>query len=136
MDAEARNRNLRRVLLVKIIITIFVWGLPAIAAPLTLLSILKLPVPLESIYLRLFGGAAIAWGIAYWFAYKDPVANRAMLQAGLVDNALPTIVVVWYGIIGAHTSLFLWISGLLTGFFFFAFLILMPKRAEQMSTSL
>ena len=100
--------------------------MPAFAAPMSLLSLLNLPTLVEPIYLRLFGGAAIAWGIAYWYAYKDPAKNVAVIKAGLVDNALPTIAVLWFGILGRHPSLFIWISGLLTGLFFFAFLILMP----------
>jgi len=127
MKNHIRVRYLRRVLVAKVIITIFVWGLPAFVAPLSLLSFLHLPVPIEPIYLRLFGGAAIAWGIAYWYAYKDPAANIAILKAGLVDNALPTVAVFGFGIMGYHSSLFLWISGLLTAFFFFAFLYLTPR---------
>jgi hypothetical protein len=135
MNEDLRMRSLRRVLLFKVFVTIVVWGLPALAAPLSLLEFLKLPVPLESIYLRLFGGAAIAWGVAYWFAYKEPSANRAILQAGLVDNALPTIVVAWYGITGGHSSVFMWISGLLTGFFFLAFLVLMPQASHKIASA-
>ena len=133
MNQETRIRYLRQVLIIKVVITIFVWGLPAFIAPMTLLSFLNLPVPVESIYLRLFGGAAIAWGVAYWYVYQDPVKNVAIIKAGLVDNALPTIAVFWYGIMGFHESVFIWISGLLTGLFFFAFLILMPREVRATS---
>ena len=128
MDNVTRVRYLKPILFIKIVLTIFVWGLPAFAAPLSLLEFLNLPVPLEPIYLRLFGGAATAWGVAYWFAYRDPVRNVGVLKAGLVDNALPTLAVLWFGLTVGISSLFIWISGALTGLFFLAFLILMPRE--------
>jgi hypothetical protein len=127
MAADHKLTLLRRVLLVKVVITIFVWGLPALLGPMSLLAILGIPVPQDPIYLRLFGGAATAWGVAYWYAYRDPQRNAAILKAGLVDNALPTLVIVLLGLLGRISSIFLWLSALLTGLFFLAFLLLMPK---------
>ncbi len=86
-----------------------------------------MPIPEDPIYLRFFGGAVTAWGVAYWFAYKDPLRNVAILKAGLIDNALPTLVIVYFGVTGGVSSVFIWISGLLTGLFFLLFLLLMPK---------
>lgn len=126
MSEHVRLVWLRRVLIVKVVITIAVWGLPALLGPLSLLSVLGLPIPQDPIYLRLFGGAATAWGVAYWYAYRDPRRNVAMLKAGLVDNALPTLVIVLLGLLGRISSAFLWLSAFLTGFFFLAFLLLMP----------
>jgi hypothetical protein len=130
MKNEVRIQYLKQVLFVKVILTIFLWGLPAFLAPNSLLSLLNLPVPVEPIYLRLFGAAAIAWGVAYWYAYKDPVRNVAILKAGLVDNALPTIAVIWFGVTGVHSSVFIWISGLFTGLFFLSLLLLIPRQVE------
>lgn len=127
MAADHKLTWLRRVLLVKVVITIFVWGLPALLGPMSLLAVLGIPVPQDPIYLRLFGGAATAWGVAYWYAYRDPQRNAAILKAGLVDNALPTLVIVLLGLLGRISSIFLWLSALLTGLFFLAFLLLMPK---------
>jgi hypothetical protein len=127
MAADHKLTLLRRVLLVKVVITIFVWGLPALLGPMSLLAVLGIPVPQDPIYLRLFGGAATAWGVAYWYAYRDPQRNAAILKAGLVDNALPTLVIVLLGLLGRISSIFLWLSALLTGLFFLAFLLLMPK---------
>ncbi|MBC7265095.1 MAG: hypothetical protein H5T64_12180 [Chloroflexi bacterium] len=119
---------LRRVLFLKVLITILVWGLPALLGPLPLLATLKIPIPADPIYLRLFGGAATAWGVAYWFAYKDPVRNAAIVKAGLIDNALPTLAIVYLGITSGISSAFIWISGLLTSLFFVSFLLLMPRE--------
>ena len=127
MDADKKLVWLRRVLLVKVLVTILVWGLPSLLGPLSLLAILQVPIPADPIYLRLFGGAATAWGVAYWFAYKDPVRNVAILEAGLVDNALPTLAILIIGLTGDISSAFIWISGLLTGLFFLSILLLMPR---------
>jgi len=131
MDADKKLAWLRRVLLVKVLVTILVWGLPSLLGPLSLLAILKVPIPADPIYLRLFGGAATAWGVAYWFAYRDPVRNVAILKAGLVDNALPTLAIMIIGLTGGISSAFIWISGLLTGLFFLSFLLLMPRGRDS-----
>lgn len=131
MGADFKLLWLRRVLFVKVFVTVFVWGLPALLGPLSLLAILKVPIPADPIYLRLFGGAATAWGVAYWFAYKDPVRNTAIVKAGLIDNALPTLVIVYLGITRGVSSAFIWISGLLTALFFVSFLVLMPREENR-----
>ncbi|GAB4430591.1 MAG: hypothetical protein Kow002_18970 [Anaerolineales bacterium] len=128
MVTDSRLVWLRRVLFTKVLITIFVWGLPALIGPFSLLAILKVPIPEDPIYLRLFGGVATAWGVAYWFAYKDPQLNVAIVKAGLVDNALPTLVIVFLGITVGISSAFIWISALLTALFFLLFLLLMPRE--------
>jgi hypothetical protein len=128
MAPDLRIIWLRRFLIVKILITIFVWGLPALIGPLSLLRILGLPTPEEPTYLRLFGGAVTAWGVAYCFAYKDPLRNVAILKAGLIDNALPTLAIFFLTVTGKISSVFLWVSGLLTGLFFVLLLLLMPRE--------
>jgi hypothetical protein len=124
---------LRRVLFVKILITILVWGLPALVGPLSLLAILGVPIPEDPIYLRFFGGAATAWGVAYWFAYRDPLRNVAIIKAGLIDNALPTLTIIFLGVTAGVFSAFIWISGLLTALFFLLFLMLMPREEKRLA---
>ncbi len=133
MKPENRIQWLRRVLFVKVVLTLFAWGLPALLGPMALLAVLKLPIPADPVYLRLFGGACTAFGVAYWFAYRDPVRNVAIIQAGLVDNGLITLVILFLGLTGRVTSAFLALSGLLTGLFFLLFLVLMP-RPERPAT--
>jgi hypothetical protein len=121
---------LKRVLIVKAFLTVFVWGLPALVGPMSLIEFFGLPIPADIIYLRLFGGAVTAWGVAYWLARKDPRRNVAIIQAGLVDNALPTLAIVIIGLTSGISSLFIWISAGFTGTFFLLFLILMPRRDQ------
>lgn len=133
MATDLKLLWLRRVLFVKVLVTILVWGLPALLGPLSLLAFLKVPIPAEPIYLRLFGGACTAWGVAYWFAYKDPVRNVAIVKAGLIDNALPTLAIVYLTLTAQVSSVFIWISGLLTGLFFLSFLVLLPRGKNRLA---
>jgi hypothetical protein len=100
-----------------------------------LLEFFKVPIPTDPIYLRLFGGAATAWGVAYWLAHRDPKRNVAIVKAGLVDNALPTITVVVIGLTSGVSSIFIWVSAIFTGIFFFLFLILMPSERKAQEES-
>jgi hypothetical protein len=87
MRASQRLDWLRRVLLVKVVLCFLVWGLPALPAPPTLLPWFGLTIPEDPIFLRLFGALAIALGVAYGYAYQDPVKNAAIVRVGVVDNA-------------------------------------------------
>ena len=70
MTTDLRLIQLRRVLSVKTIVTIFIWGLPALIGPLSVLAILGIPIP-EDPYLS----ETLRWvpgmGV-YRFAYEDP----------------------------------------------------------------
>lgn len=130
MTTDLKLIWLRRVLFVKVLLTLFAWGLPALLGPLSLLAILRVPIPEDPIYLRLFGGACTAFGVAYWFAYRDPVRNVAIVKAGLADNGLITLVILSLGLAGKMSSAFIWLSGFLTGLFFLLFLLLMPRQEQ------
>ena len=100
---------------------------------MSLPAFLKLPIPADRIYLRLFGGACTTFGVAYWFAFKDPVRNAAIVKAGLADNGLITLVILFLGLMGRVSRAFILVSGLLTGLFFFLFLLLMPREEEPVA---
>jgi hypothetical protein len=117
---------LRRVLLLKVVLCLLAWGLPALWASPTLLAWFGLTVPEDPLFLRSFGALAIAIGVAYWYAYRDPLRNVAILRVGVVDNALATLVVVFTALTSGLSSWFVVLTGLLTAGFFVAFLWLMP----------
>jgi hypothetical protein len=58
----------------------------------------------------------------------------AIVKAGIVDNALPTVAVVLVGLTSGVSSVLLWVSALITGMVFVSFLILMPREAEAVAT--
>jgi hypothetical protein len=55
----------------------------------------------------------------------------ASLKAGLIDNALPTLAIFFLGVTGKISSVFLWVSGLLTGLFFLLLFLLMPRDEKE-----
>jgi hypothetical protein len=127
----AKNRRLtwlRNVLLLKVALIILVWGIPSLFAPMSFLQRLGVPTPDDPIFLRLFGAVVIAFGVAYWYAFKDPVKNVAILVAGVVDNGLATLVILYFIAFHDLRSAFMWVSALLTLFFFLSFILLMPKK--------
>jgi len=127
MNASRRVGWLRRILLVKVVLCLAVWGAPALLASPALLEWFGLAVPEDPLYVRSFGALAVAMGVAYWFAYRDPIGNVAILRVGLVDNALATLVVVSSALTRGLSSWFVALTGLLTAGFFVAFWRLMPQ---------
>ena len=131
MSESTKLLWLKRVLFVKVVVTFLLWGLPALLGNAWFLGLFNLTMPNDPIYLRLFGAAVTAFGVAYWFAYRDPVQNRAIIQAGIVDNGLVTLTVILLGLTRGLESWFISFSGLLTGLFFIAFILLMPSRPSN-----
>jgi hypothetical protein len=131
MEEQIKLVWLKRILLVKVVFTLFVWGLPALFATEGVLRLFDLSMPPDPLYLRLFGGVATAFGVAYWFAYRDPLQNRAILQAGVVDNGLVTLVVIYLALTSGIESWFIAISALLTGLFCVFFILLMPSEQKE-----
>jgi hypothetical protein len=118
---------LKWILAVKVILIFLFWGLPNLFFPISLLQRFGMPTPDDTIYLRLLGAVITAFGVAYWYAYKDPVHNIAILKAGVVDNGLVTLVTLVYIVFYDLRNITMLISALLTLVFFISFIVLMPK---------
>jgi len=127
---------LKTVLLVKVAACLFLWGLPTLIGPSALFDFLGIAMPKDIAYLRLFGAVVTALGLLYWFAYKDPVKNVAIIKYAIVDNGLATltlVVLIWTG----KGNWMFTMSGVFTFFVFIAFIILLPregldKQAEKL----
>lgn len=118
--------KLKQVIFVKLILTVFVWGIPSLIAPPDLLELFDIPTADLTIN-RFFGVALIAMSVAYWFAYKDPLRNIAVIWMLIVDNGLAVLVIVVLGLT-VGLSWFFWITAAIAFLFFIAFLFLIPKR--------
>jgi len=118
---------LKRILAVKVILCFFFWGLPSLLAPLSLFQNLGVPTAEDPLYQMSLGAIVIAFGIAYWYAFKDPVHNIAIVKVGVVDNGLATLVILYFVVFRDLRSSIMLISGLLTLFFFISFIALMPR---------
>ena len=128
MSSSKKLLWLKRILAVKVVLCFLFWGLPNLFFPLSLLQRLGVPTPDDPIYLRLLGAVIIAFGVAYWYAFKDPVRNIAILKAGVVDNGLVTLVTLYFIVFANLRSIFMLISAPLTFIFFLSFILLMPKQ--------
>lgn len=118
---------LKWILAAKVVLTFLFWGLPLLFFPISLLQRLGMPTSDGSIYLRLLGAVIIAIGVAYWYAYKDPVHNIAIVKVGVVDNGLVTLVTLFFIVFHDLRSITMLVSALLTLVFFISFILLMPK---------
>jgi len=118
---------LRQILAVKVAVTFLLWGLPALAAPAPVLRLLGVPIPDDTLFVRLFGVAITAFAVGYWFAYNDPTHNVAMLRAGIVNNGLMAIAILAFTVFFDLRSVFLWVSALLAFMFFLSFALLAPR---------
>ncbi len=127
MNTIQQNLWLRKVLLIKVIVTFLLWGLPALLAPPAFLALFGIRMPDDPIFLRLFGAVVSAVGVAYWYAYRDPIKNAAILKFGVIDNGLVTLTIVIMGLI-VGVSWFFWLSAGMTTFFCIALIWLMPKN--------
>lgn len=127
---QSRLGLLRTVLLAKVVVTLAVWGLPALLAPPALFALLGIPFPADPVFVRLFGAIVTAVGLAYWYAYRDPVRNVAIVRFGVLDNGLASLTVIVLWLTGSHLSWFILASCALTVAFAVCFLWLMPR--EQM----
>jgi hypothetical protein len=127
MSTKNKLTWLRRILVVKIALSFLFWGLPFLFFPLSILQRSGVSVTGDPIYLRLLGAVIIALGVAYFYAWKDPVHNVAILKAGVVDNGLVTLVSLFFIIFRDLRSPIMVISAVLTLFFFISFILLMPK---------
>ena len=127
MSTERKLVWLKRVLAVKTALTLLVWGLPTLLAPISRLRPLGVPIPEDPLYFRLFGAVVTALGLAYWLAYRDPVRNTAIVKVAIIDNGLVTLTLLVFIVFFGLKSPFMWVSALITFAFFVAFLLLVPR---------
>lgn len=88
---------------------------------------LGLPMPKDTAYLRLFGAVVTAIGLLYWFAYKDPLKNVAIIKYAIVDNGLATLTLVVLILKGKGNWMFI-MSAVFVFLAFIAFILLFPGR--------
>jgi hypothetical protein len=133
MEGSAKELWLRRVLLVKVAACVLVWGLPALLGPPALLNLFGVAMPDDPVLLRGFGALATALGLAYWYAFKDPVRNVAIVRFGIADNGLGAVTMLVVALTTGLSSWFYWVSLALLVFFCLAFVALVPREGTQPS---
>jgi hypothetical protein len=59
------------------------------------------PVPVEPLFLQLFSWLVIIFGIGYFWAYKDPVANVPVIKLGILGKLSVVLVALACVLAGA-----------------------------------
>jgi hypothetical protein len=76
-------------LIIKIVLTVFVWCIPLLFFPASWLQWLGFPVPEPQIFLRLLGMAYTALVVGYCFGLRDAMQNQypaAIVWVGVISN--------------------------------------------------
>jgi hypothetical protein len=117
---------LKRVLIIKILVVILMWGLPTWIAPEPVLNLFGTAMPEDPFFMRIFGAVQIGLVFLYWFAYKNPVRNRDIIKYAVIDNALSFITILGVGLTTGIDNPTVWLSAVLVAAFAVAFFFLIP----------
>lgn len=114
--------GIRRVLAVKIVVTLGVWALPALLLPPPWFPVFGIPEPplAHLIFVRLLGAAYTALVVGYALAWRTPARHPGAILVGIVSNGLASLVIVSVGAAGGYAtwsllgSIYIWGSAVLT----------------------
>ena len=84
-------------LIIKIVLTVFVWCIPLLFFPTAWLQWLGFPVPEPQLFLRLLGMAYTALVIGYCFGLREALQNQypeAVVWVGVISNGGACILLV------------------------------------------
>jgi hypothetical protein len=129
MDENTKLTWLKRVLVFKMLVVLFLWGLPTWIAPESVLNLFGETLPDPPFYMRIFGATQIGLVFLYWLAYRNPLKNRDMIRYAVVDNTVAFLTMMGYALTVGITNPTVWISAALVLFFAIAFYLLTPKAA-------
>lgn len=129
MNEATKLTWLKRILLFKIVIVVFLFGLPTWLGTTAFLQMLGETIPNPPFYMRIFGATQIGLVFLYWLAYQNPVKNRDMVRYAVVDNSLAFLTLMVYAFTVGITNPTVWLSVALVLFFAVAFYVLTPKAA-------
>jgi hypothetical protein len=129
MDEKTKISWLERVLLFKVLVSVFFWGLPVWLAPASVLNFFSIEMPVDPLFMRMFGAAMVGLGVLYWLALQNPVKNRDIIRYAVIENALAFITIVVVAATTGISAPTVWVSMILVAFFAAAFYYLTPKAA-------
>ena len=68
MDETKKITWLKRVLIFKIIIVVFMWALPSWIAPASVLKVFGVDMPPDPFFMRMFGATQVGLAVLFWLA--------------------------------------------------------------------
>lgn len=132
MDTAKKLTWLKRVLILKMVVVLLLWGLPTWLAPESILKLFGETLPAPPFYMRMFGATQIGLVFLYWLAYRNPVRNRDLIRYAVVDNTIAFLTMMVYAVVIGITNPAVWISAVLVLFFALAFWYLTPQKQSTM----
>ncbi len=112
-------KKLSIVLIVKISVTILLWGLPLLIFPVQVFQALGFPELDPLVFIKLLGMAYLALVVGYWFGLQEVRRNKypdATVWVGIVSNGGAAIILAVYGFSnawqnwGTFAQIFMWMS--------------------------
>ncbi len=110
MNEELKISWLKRLLIVKMLVILFVWALPTWIFPEPVLNFFGIELPEDPIILRLLGSLQIGLVLLYWFAYRNPVRNRDVIRYAVFDNSIALITILGVAFTTGITNPIYWIT--------------------------
>jgi hypothetical protein len=114
---------LRRVLAIKIAVTMAFWCIPLLLAPRAVFSWIGVPFPEPAVFTRLLGAAYGSLVVSYLYGLAEARAGGpafAAVRVGIVSNAAASVILAWFGLTGAWATwgwpaqAYMWLSLLAT----------------------
>ena len=120
----------KRILLLKVVLISLMWA-PALFVPVWVFNILGINISGDFLFVRLFGALQSSLGVAYYFAYREPAKNSAIIKVAIFENVLVSITIIFVGVTTGISSWFVWVSCGLTIFFGTSLLLLYTKWRRE-----
>jgi hypothetical protein len=126
VDRKVSIKQLKRVILVNLLLLIFPWGLFLLLAPSELLSL----IGLSSIYWRILGGMSLAGAVLYYLPYRFYKQKWIfyVLTFGFIDNFLAGMIL--FVLFIHHQAPFI-VLGAIPLLFYFSLVFLQQARYYQ-----
>lgn len=99
--------NLSKVLIFKISGTVFLWCLPLLLLPSSMLEAIGFPPQESYMFIRMLGWAYLALCVGYYFALKASLAGKRLMGpiwVGIVSNGGASLLLLYYGLMGTWAA--------------------------------
>lgn len=106
-------------------------GVAFLVAGETVLDAIGMAAPPHVAYIQLAAVFVAVQGISYLFAWRDPVANRAIVWVGVIYKAGYTGLAIWYLVLGLLPSIFFVPWAIADFAFLVAFLVFLRQPTEH-----
>ena len=96
--------NLSKVLVFKIAGTVFIWCIPLLLLPASMLEAMGFPPQDSYMFVRMLGWAYLALCVGYGFGLQASLAGRRLMGpiwVGIVSNGGACLYLLYYGVGGA-----------------------------------